>query len=255
MPHLSDRTAWRLGDAFHCLETPARSSHPIRLVLLGPPGVGKGTQARLLAETFGACPLATGDLFRELLDHETAVGAFAADRIHRGQLLPDDLVISLIRNRRTCFHCAAGFILDGFPRTVSQAVAFDGLLAAEQLRLDVVLHYTLPLPGLVARVIGRRLCPRCHALYNEVTRPPHRSGVCDDCGTELVRRPADGPTLQHERLAEHTAAVAAVADHYRRQNLLVEIDAAAEPDAIFRQTFTHLAARGLRAEAASVAVH
>lgn len=243
-----DRSPWLHGNQFYCLDTHRFGERPWRIVLLGPPGVGKGTQATLLAEVFGGCALSTGDVFRELVEREASpdtATARALERMSRGQLVPDDLVITLMRNRRQCFRCGAGFILDGFPRTLVQANAFDALLASEHLRLDAVLHYTLPLPGLVARVSGRRICPDCHAVYNEVTRPPYRSGRCDRCGGELIRRPSDNPATQYDRLELHAQAVLQVAEHYRAQRLLVDLAASDPPEKIFARTLELLASRGL----------
>lgn len=256
MPYLRDRTTWMQGDLYSCLQPPSPAGRTWRLVLLGPPGVGKGTQAAMLASVLGACPLSTGDVFRAAAERAYAPGSAMAEaqaRMNHGQLVPDDIVLSLIRARRTCLHCRAGFLLDGFPRTLAQAAALDGLLEAERQRLDAVISYDLPFPVLTARLTGRRVCRNCHAVYQVVTRPPHRSGVCDHCGGALTQRPDDRPAAVRAQLEAHAAAAAQVADYYEKQNLLMPVDASDAAERIFSRTLTQLAARGFSLPAKAAA--
>ncbi len=255
MPPLQDRSTWLHGDSAHCLQPPS-SPRPWRLVLLGPPGVGKGTQSELLAAALGACPLSTGALFRSGYDHSLYPGsamAEALDRVNHGQLVPDDVVLSLIRNRRTCLRCPGGFLLDGFPRTLTQACALDGLLALEHVQLDAVLCYDLPVARLVERMSGRRVCPRCHAVYHTSLRPPRYDGICDQCSWSLAQLPDDYPDAVKTRLAAYAAAAAQVAQHYQRQELVLHVDADGSPDEILRRTFAALSQRGCRLPTASAA--
>lgn len=258
MSLLRDRTTWLQGDQFHCLQPPAASERTWHLVLLGPPGVGKGTQTALLAAALGACPLSTGDIFRAARERAATLDTSMADAhefVNSGRLVPDDVVLSILRDRRSCLRCHAGFLLDGFPRTLAQAVALDGLLSAERVRLDAVIHYDLPTMELAGRIAGRRMCGNCHALYHLVSRPPRTCGVCDVCGAPLLQRADDEPTAIRARLELHAAAIAPVVDYYRRRNLLLTVDAAEAPDAIFEQTLAGLADRGFRVpSAAAVAV-
>ncbi len=242
-----DRTTWLYGDRFHCLQPPRVAGRVWRLVLLGPPGVGKGTQAAMLAEALGACPLSTGDVFRAGYELSRAPGsamAEAHERLEHGQLVPDDVVLGLMRNRRGCLRCHGGFLLDGFPRTLAQAAALDGLLAAERVPLDAVVHYDLPVPDLVARMSGRRVCAHCGMLYHLVARPPRRARTCDHCGAGLVQRADDEPAAIQTRLQAYADATALVADFYRRQELLVPIYAGDGAEQIFARTIAALAARG-----------
>lgn len=241
MTPLRDRTTWLQGDLFGCMQSPAAAAREWRLVLLGPPGVGKGTQARLLAHAFGACPLSTAEIFREQLERSPYLSlAHIRERMDRGLLLADDYVLGLIRNRRTCFRCPGGFLLDGFPRTLVQAFSLDALLASEHVRLDAVIHYELPLPDLIARMSGRRVCPRCHAVYHVETRAPRSAGVCDHCQAALVHLPDDQPAAIRARLAAYFEATQEVAGHYARQGLLVPVSAADDPLRVFEQTLVLL---------------
>ena len=249
MSLLRDQTSWLLGDQFHCLQPPVASERTWHLVLLGPPGVGKGTQTALLAAALGACPLSTGDIFRAAGERAKTLDTGMADA--------QELMRSgrIMRDRRSCLRCRAGFLLDGFPRTLAQAVALDGLLSAERVRLDAVIHYDLPVMELAARIAGRRMCGNCHALYHLVSRQPRTCGVCDVCGAPLLQRADDDPAAIRARLEVHAAAIAPVVDYYRRRNLLLTVDAGETPDVIFEQTLEGLAARGFRVpSAAAVAV-
>jgi adenylate kinase len=248
MPQPHERTTWLHGDLFRCWHPPVTSGRALRLVLLGPPGVGKGTQAELLAAALGACPLSTGDVFRAAHETSQAPGSAMAEaqgRIDRGELVPDDIVLSVIRNRRQCLRCHVGFLLDGFPRTMAQAIALDGMLAVERLQLDAVISYDLPVGELVQRMAGRRVCAHCGALYHIAKRPPRRPGVCDLCGRALVLRTDDEPAAIRARIDAYAVATAQVADYYRRQGLLLPVRADEEPERIFARTLDALSARGM----------
>jgi len=244
MTPVRDRTAWLQGGDAVCLQPPTIVHRTWRLVLLGPPGVGKGTQADLLSRALGACPLSTGDVFRAAKG-KTAKPGSAMARAHgcmqRGELVPDDIVLALISERCRCLHCNGGFMLDGFPRTEPQAVAIDHLLADEHLRLDAVISYELPITEILARITGRRVCPKCKAVFHVTGRPPVRAGVCDNCGGELEQRPDDRPEAVKVRLEAYAADTKPLAEHYRKMDLLIPINAAGRPEDIFAHTLDALA--------------
>jgi adenylate kinase len=238
------RTAWfrALADACAPDEAPARA---YRLVLLGPPGVGKGTQAALLTERLGACHLSTGDLFRaggrlDGRDHSPALAA-ALGHIRRGELVPDATVLDLVRERHACLRCRGGFLLDGFPRTIAQAEALDRLLAAEDVLLDSALRYELPLERLVARLTGRHWCRSCRAVFHVDARPPRTEGLCDACGGRLERREDDHPQAVRIRMRAYESETQPLAEHYRRQGLLRVVSAEGSPEEVHTRTLAALA--------------
>lgn len=243
----NNRAAWLKGGQARCSVPPRASARPWRLVLLGAPGVGKGTQAELLHQRLGACPLSTGDVFRtaRALDpcERTPALNEALEFMRRGELVPDATVLTMVRERRDCLRCRGGFLLDGFPRTVAQAEALDQLLTEEQVRLDAVLSYELELEKIVTRLSGRRTCAQCKAVFHVTTRPPRVAGICDHCGGPLVLREDDRPEAVRVRLAAYEQSTAPLARYYRQRGLLVPIAAEGEPEAIFAQTVAALLAR------------
>jgi adenylate kinase len=216
-------------------------------VLLGAPGVGKGTQAELLCANLGACHLSTGDIFRaaKALDagQRTPALTAALDYMRRGDLVPDGTVLAMVAERVNCLRCEGGFLLDGFPRTVAQAEALDKLLADEKLQLDAVLSYDMPLEQIVARLSGRRTCPNCKAVFHIEARPPKVPGVCDNCGGKLYQREDDRPESIRVRMEAYEKSTAPLADFYRRRNLLVSIPAEGSPEEIFQRTMRALKAK------------
>jgi adenylate kinase len=187
----NDRAAWLTGPGAKCSVMPKTSPDPWRLVLLGPPGVGKGTQAELLSGELGACHLSTGDVFRAVNSNHCAHSPAMTEAIKhmlQGQLVPDAIVWQLVRERSGCLHCGGGFILDGFPRTLAQAAALHQLFQDESIAISGVIYYEMPLDEIVARLSGRRTCERCKAVYHITGRPPKRPGICDRCGGTLVQR-------------------------------------------------------------------
>ena len=187
-----DRSAWLKGGTAKCQPAPRTQTKPWRLILLGAPGVGKGTQAELLCERLGTCHLSTGDVFRAAKSlnpaERTPALTAALDYMRRGELVPDATVLDMVRERLGCLKCETGFLLDGFPRTVAQAEALDRLLQAERLGLNAVLSYELPIDTIVARLGGRRTCANCKAVYHLTARPSQVDGVCDHCGGKLYQR-------------------------------------------------------------------
>lgn len=241
----TNRHAWLQGGDAHCDRPPNSPRLPRRVVLLGAPGVGKGTQAAMLSEAVGACCLSTGDLFRTLrsrcqqgrLDAELS-GPMreALECMARGELVHDRTVIGLVYERSKCLACAGGFLLDGFPRTVNQAWALDGMLAEQRARLDIVLNYDLPDAELIARLSGRMVCPGCKAVYHLRFKPPARAGICNACQTDLEQREDDRPEAIRVRLVAYRDSIAALLRYYRQQNLLVTVSAEGNPEQVFART-------------------
>lgn len=243
----NDRAAWLKGPTASCLVPPQAQTHPRHFVLLGAPGVGKGTQAELLSARLGPCQLSTGDIFRAAkstaeCERSPALN-LALDAMRKGELVTDETVLAMVKERTPCLRCAGGFLLDGFPRTVAQAKALTKLLAHEKVQLDAVLSYELPLETIVARLSGRRTCEKCKAVYHVQTKPAKVEGVCDHCGSSLIQREDDRPESIKVRMAAYESSTAPLADYYREQNLLVSIPADGSPEAIYQRTEKMLDAR------------
>jgi adenylate kinase len=239
MEHKSDRAAWLKGSPACCNRPPRKVERAWRLVLLGPPGAGKGTQAEMISERLGSCHLSTGDMFRAAAgippaERSPALGK-ALDVMRRGLLVGDEVVLEMVRERLNCLRCAGGFLLDGFPRTVAQADALSQLLAAEGLHLDAAIDFEMPMEKLVERLSGRRTCPDCKAVYHVAARPPARPGHCDQCGTTLVQRDDDRPESVKVRLKAYVTQTAPLTDWFRDHGLLLTIDADGCPEDVFQR--------------------
>ena len=239
-----DRRAWLKGGKAKCDPLPVPGEEPRRLVLLGAPGVGKGTQAELLCAQLSACHLSTGDIFRsaKALDpcERTPALTAALEYMKRGDLVPDDTVLALISERVGCLRCEGGFLLDGFPRTVAQAEALEKLLAEQKLKLDAVLSYELPLEQIVSRLSGRRTCMNCKTVFHVQTRPPAVEGICDRCGGKLYQREDDRPASVRVRMEAYERSTAPLTDFYQRRKLLISISAEGTPEEIFKRTLAAL---------------
>jgi len=194
------------------------------VVLLGGPGAGKGTQAERLSQNLGIPQVSTGDLCRELLKKETELGLLARGYMERGELVPDQVTVDMVRERLSRPDAAGGAILDGFPRTVAQAEALNGLLAELGSQLAVVPYIQVPEDVLLERLAGRWTCKKCGAMYHQLFNPPRVAGVCDRCGGELYQRPDDTPETQKHRIEVYFEQTAPLIDTYREQGLLVEVD-------------------------------
>ncbi len=239
-----DRQVWLKGPKAQCAPRRGRRGGGRRLVLLGAPGVGKGTQAELLSAQLGACHLSTGDIFRaaKALDASERTPAITAalEYMRRGELVPDETVVELVRERVGCLRCEGGFLLDGFPRTVAQAEALEELMAEQDLHLDAVVSYDLPLEKIVARLSGRRICANCKAVFHVQTMPPKVEGVCDHCGGALYQREDDRPESVRVRMAVYEKSTAPLAEYYRRRGLLLPVSAEGTPEEIFKRTIDEL---------------
>lgn len=239
-----DRSAWLKGGTAQCNIPTSPLARVYRLVLLGAPGVGKGTQAELLCERLGPCHLSTGDVFRaaKTLDAAERSPALTAalEYMRRGALVPDETVLDLVRERVACLRCPCGFLLDGFPRTVVQAEALAQILDAESIELDAVLDYDLPIERIVARLSGRRTCAGCKAVFHTETRPSRKAGVCDHCGGELVQREDDRPEAVRVRMDTYAKSTAPLSEFYQQRGLLVSVLAEGTPEAIYERTLAVL---------------
>ena len=197
---------------------------PTFIVMLGPPGVGKGTQAKLLAEKTGLVHVSSGDLFRENLKNQTELGRLAKSFMDKGELVPDDVTISMIRERLTRPDCAAGAILDGFPRTPVQAEALEKMLAEFNGQVDTVPYITADEDVLVERVSGRWTCRASGHIYHEKFSPPKQAGLCDVDGSELYQRDDDKVETVKKRIGVYLTQTMPLVDYYRQRGKLVEVD-------------------------------
>ena len=202
------------------------------LVLLGPPGAGKGTQAERLEEELHLPHVSSGELFRENIKNETELGLLAKTYIDRGDLVPDDVTIGMIRERLMRPDCEQGAILDGFPRTQAQAEVLDKMLAEMGRKLDGTLYIAVPDEELVRRLSGRWLCRQCQTPYHAVFDPPAKEGVCDACGGQLYQRDDDKPETVRERLKVYWDQTSPLIDYYCDQGVLVEVDGDQSIDAV-----------------------
>jgi adenylate kinase len=210
------------------------------IVLLGPPGAGKGTQARQIQERYGLPQISTGDLFRAAMGRESPLGRSVKGYIESGRLVPDEVTCAVVAERIAEPDCRKGFMLDGFPRTLPQAHALDGLLAARGLPLDAVLYFDVPDEVAVERLSGRRTCGKCNANYHERHMPPKRAGVCDRCGSALTQRPDDQPDTIRKRLQVYAQQTRALVEEYSRRKVLHRIASEEAPEKVTAAVFAML---------------
>ena len=200
---------------------------------MGPPGVGKGTQAERMQALLGVPHVSTGNILRAAIQEDgSSLGRDVRQFVESGRLVPDGLMGDLIADRLARKDASAGFILDGFPRTLEQVSILDGVLGRLGLSLDKVLMLVVPEGEIVRRLSGRRTCPSCGAVFHLDSRPPAVSGICDVCGTPLVQRPDDTEQVIRERMKIYSAQTLPVANAYRDKGLLVEVDGFGEVDAV-----------------------
>lgn len=204
----------------------------VRVVMLGPPGAGKGTQAAWIAERHGAPHVSTGDIFRAAVKRRTPLGQEAKRYMDRGQLVPDDIVIGIVEERLQEPDAAQGFVLDGFPRTVEQAQALETMAQRHGYRISPVINLAVPREEVVKRLSGRRVCRDCGAMYHVILAPPTNAGLCNRCNGELYQRDDDQEDTILARLDVYERQTDPLVEYYRKQGVLAEVDGIGSPEHI-----------------------
>ena len=205
----------------------------LRAVLLGPPGAGKGTQAVRLVEKYEIPHISTGDIFRKNIKEGTELGQKAQEYMSAGALVPDELVVDLVKDRLQQDDCKNGFLLDGFPRTIFQAEKLDEFLSESNLKMDIVINLKVEKEALIKRLTGRRVCKDCGASYHIVNIPPKKEGVCDICGGELIQRKDDNIETVENRINVYEEQTAPLIGYYKEAGSLVDFDGEASLDEVF----------------------
>ncbi|MFG6117269.1 adenylate kinase [Halobacillus sp. MO56] len=206
----------------------------MNLILMGLPGAGKGTQAEKIVEKYNIPHISTGDMFRLAIKEGTALGKEAKSFMDKGELVPDEVTIGIVRERLSKDDCQKGFLLDGFPRTIAQAEALENLLKDMNESLDYVLHIDVPTDQLVERLTGRRVCPTCGATYHVIYNPPKVEGKCDKDGSELIQREDDQPATVRKRLDVNIEQTQPMLDFYKDKGYLVTIKGDQDINQVFK---------------------
>lgn len=196
----------------------------MKLLIMGPPGAGKGTQAEVLVQKLEIPHISTGDMFRAAIKEGTEMGKKAKEYMDAGQLVPDEVVVGMVKERLSKDDCAKGFLLDGFPRTLAQAEALEKTLQEMQMQIDAVINIAVPREKLMDRLTGRRICRACGASYHVVFNPPVQPNVCDKCGGELYQRDDDNEATVANRLDVYEAQTQPLIDFYQARGVLRQID-------------------------------
>ena len=205
----------------------------MKLLIMGRPGAGKGTQAVNIKEYYKIPHISTGDMFRARMKNQTKLGLLAKSYMEKGDLVPDEVTIGIVEERLQEPDCANGFLLDGFPRTIAQAEAFDKFLKSNGIKLDAALNVDVDASILIRRIVGRRVCKTCGATYHVEFNPSKVSGVCDNCGSPLIQRPDDTEETAVNRLKTYDEQTAPLLDFYSKQNLLKTVNGDQDVDKVF----------------------
>ncbi len=216
----------------------------MRVVLMGPPGAGKGTLAKALADEYNVPHISSGDIFRAEIGAGTDLGRSIKKYLDAGDLVPDEITVRAVVGRLDRADCADGWILDGFPRTQGQARALDQALDEREEDLDAVVYLHVSEETIVDRMAGRRSCPRCGRVYHVTNLPPKEAGRCDDCGAELVTREDDRPGTVRARLRTYQEQTAPLVDYYEKRGLLLRIDGEGTPEAVRARLLETISAEG-----------
>jgi adenylate kinase len=212
----------------------------VKLVLIGPPSVGKGTCAKALSAKYGIPHISTGSLFREEVAKSTEFGKLIKQYVDNGLLVPDELVLPFVFKKLLEPNCSKGFILDGFPRTLNQAIALDAFT-----KIDAAILLDAPLEVIIERALGRLVCPKCGAIYNTQWKPPRYDNICDNCGSRLEKRSDDNPEILKQRYKLYLETFQPIINYYRTKNLLVKVDASKPTDEVIREIEKILVEKGL----------
>jgi len=205
----------------------------MKIIMLGAPGAGKGTQAKLIADKYEIPHISTGDIFRANIKNGTELGKKAKEYMDKGLLVPDELVVDLVADRIVQDDCANGFVLDGFPRTIPQAEALDEALVKLETKIDYAVNVEVPDEAIIDRMGGRRACVSCGATYHIVTIPTKVEGICDRCGAELILRDDDKPETVKKRLEVYHAQTQPLIEYYTKQDAVAEVDGTLSMDEVF----------------------
>ncbi len=214
----------------------------LNIVLLGPPGAGKGTQAERIVEKYGIPQISTGDIFRANIKEGTELGKKAKSYMDKGELVPDELVVDLVKDRLEKDDCGGGFMLDGFPRTVFQAEELDKIMSGKGIEINFVLNIDVESDKLIDRISGRRVCRACGATYNIVSKPTAKEGVCDSCGGEVYQRADDTKETVENRINVYFSQTAPLIDYYKKSGVLVSVNGDQPMDAVFAEIVKTLGA-------------
>ena len=239
----NDRAAWHQGPPADCAVPRGKVEPPWRLVLLGAPGVGKGTQAELLHQHLGACHLSTGDLLRAASRPncvQSPAMMAAQELMRHGNLVPDATIWEMVRERFACLRCSGGFLLDGFPRTLGQAESLNELMHEERLSLSAVVDYELPVTEIISRLSSRRTCEKCESVFTITRESSKAQDLCPHCGGLLFQREDDHPEAVTVRLKVYERDTAPLIQYYQRLGLLLPIDASGSPEQVCARTMIAL---------------
>jgi len=207
----------------------------MNLILLGPPGAGKGTQAKIIMDKYGIPQISTGDMLREAVAKGTELGKKAKEYMTQGKLVPDEIVIGIVKERLKQKDCEKGFILDGFPRTLAQAEALDRIMGEMGKKIDAVINVNVPEEEVVRRIAYRRTCRNCGAIYHLIYNPPKKPGICDKCGGELYQREDDKEETVRERYRVYKKNTEPLIEYYKKKGILFDVDGTKDIEGVKRE--------------------
>jgi len=212
----------------------------LKIIILGPPGAGKGTQSKMIAEKENIPHISTGDIFRKAIKEKTPLGEKAEGYLAKGLLVPDEIVIGIVEERLKQPDCNKGFVLDGFPRTIEQAKGLDSFMVEAKIKLDQVVNIYVDPDELIKRFTGRRMCQNCSATFHMCYNPPKVEGTCDKCGAKLIQREDDQIETVKKRLEVYDESTAPLIDFYKEKNILTDVDGSKPIDEVFRDIISRL---------------